>query len=268
MHSAIRNAARAIRLGVSSARDITTFDDDTFIVSYPKSGNTWVRFLIANLLRTNEDISFANIEQKIPDIYQHTNRNLTNFSRPRILKSHEYFNPIYKNVIYIIRDPRSVVISYYNYLKNDRNMDSVSSLSSFVDVFICGNIDGYGSWGQHVGSWLWEVRNNKNMLLLKYEGLLENTERELEKISCFLNIEVTHEDILRTIELSSFSHMRELEVQQPEYMGKSRHDLIRNDIPFVREGKAREWESILSPVDRQKIEKTWSGLLKEFDYLV
>lgn len=267
MYSAIRNAARAIRLGAGSARDITTFNDDTFIVSYPKSGNTWARFLIANLLCANEDISFANIEQKIPDIYQHTNRTLMNLSRPRILKSHEYFNPLYNNVIYMIRDPRSIIISYYNYLKNDRNMDSVSSLSSFVDVFICGSFDGYGSWGQHVGSWLWEVRNNKNMLLLKYESLLENAEKELEKIFCFFNIDVTREDILRAIELSSFDRMRELEVQQPEYMGKSRHNLRRSDIPFVREGKAKGWETILSPLDRQKIEETWSGLMKEFDYL-
>src|SRR6266581_956224 len=44
--------------------------DDVFIVSYPRSGNTWVRFLIANLLAPDDKITFRNIENYVPSIYK------------------------------------------------------------------------------------------------------------------------------------------------------------------------------------------------------
>ena len=48
-------------------RNFPVFPDDTFLVSYPRSGNTWTRFLIANLISHDEPVTFANIEKKIPD---------------------------------------------------------------------------------------------------------------------------------------------------------------------------------------------------------
>ena len=55
-------------LGQSTqGRYFEVFDDDTFIVSFPKSGNTWTRFLIANLLHPEEPANFDNIDQLIPE---------------------------------------------------------------------------------------------------------------------------------------------------------------------------------------------------------
>ena len=42
--------------------------DDVFIVSYPKSGNTWVRFILANLLAPGERITFRNIDNYVADV--------------------------------------------------------------------------------------------------------------------------------------------------------------------------------------------------------
>lgn len=79
-------------LGWGYGRAVTVFPDDVFLCSYPKSGNTWAKFLIANLLWKEESITFANIEQKIPAIY-YAERKLLKVPRPRILKSHECFDP-------------------------------------------------------------------------------------------------------------------------------------------------------------------------------
>ena len=48
-------------------RNVAVYPDDTFIVSYPRSGNTWTRFLIANLLHPEIEIGFANIDSVVPD---------------------------------------------------------------------------------------------------------------------------------------------------------------------------------------------------------
>ena len=49
-----------------AGRNFTVYPDDTFLVSYPKSGNTWVRFLLANLLFPDEEVGFANINRLLP----------------------------------------------------------------------------------------------------------------------------------------------------------------------------------------------------------
>src|SRR6266511_1501639 len=74
---------------VPAQRSFTSFSDDIMLVSYPRSGNTWLRFLIGNLI-SREPVRFANIERIIPDIYHHSDRELRKLPRPRFLKSHEH----------------------------------------------------------------------------------------------------------------------------------------------------------------------------------
>ena len=103
-------------LGIDIAgRNFAVYPDDTFVVSYPRSGNTWTRFLIANLVHPEKEVSFTNIEQLIPDTSSQSNRALKATPRPRIIKTHEYFDHRYPKTIYIVRDPRDVALSYYDF---------------------------------------------------------------------------------------------------------------------------------------------------------
>lgn len=70
-------AAKAL-LGLTRGREITVYSDDLFLVSYPKSGNTWMRFLVGNLLNPEEPETFAKMESRTPDIYK-TERSFTGF---------------------------------------------------------------------------------------------------------------------------------------------------------------------------------------------
>jgi hypothetical protein len=94
-------------------RNLRVFPDDIFIVSHPKSGNTWTRFLVANLVYPERNPDFANINDLIPDPEDMAKRDLERASRPRILKSRQYFDPRYPKLIYVVRDPRDVVVSEY-----------------------------------------------------------------------------------------------------------------------------------------------------------
>jgi len=98
-----------------AGRGVTVFPDDVFLVSYPRSGNTWTRFLLGNLLWQNDPVTFLNIESRIPEIYFNPDRFMRALQRPRLLKSHESFQPHYPHVIYIVRDPRDVAISFYHH---------------------------------------------------------------------------------------------------------------------------------------------------------
>ena len=65
------------------------FDDDTWYVSYPRSGNTYWRFLTANLISKGEPVDWTNIERFSPDIYVTYDGDLRKIPRPRYIKSHE-----------------------------------------------------------------------------------------------------------------------------------------------------------------------------------
>src|SRR5467141_466425 len=95
------------------AHSLLILPDDVFLVSYPKSGNTWTRFLVANLVYPEKNPDFSNINELIPDPEAMHKRDLERAARPRLIKSHQYFDPRYPKVIYIVRDPRDVVLSEY-----------------------------------------------------------------------------------------------------------------------------------------------------------
>jgi hypothetical protein len=64
--------------------DLTVFSDDAFLTSYPRSGNTWGRFLIGNLIYQAAPVTFANIEARIPEIHFHPDHHMRALARPRI----------------------------------------------------------------------------------------------------------------------------------------------------------------------------------------
>ena len=138
-------------LGTDQAgRNFAVYPDDTFVVSYPRSGNTWTRFLIANLVHADQDVSFANIEKLIPDTSSQSNRALKATLRPRIIKTHEYFDHRYPKIIYIVRDPRDVVLSYYDFQRKYMQIDDQYPLERYVDDFVNGKLIsiGWGTWGE------------------------------------------------------------------------------------------------------------------------
>jgi hypothetical protein len=258
---------RAIRemLGKKpGGRSLTVYNTDVFIVSYPKSGNTWTRFLIGNLIY-EEGVDFANIEQRVPDIYINTDSNLRDLPTPRILKSHEYFDPRYKKVIYIVRDPRDVVISYWHFAKKQNLISEQLALDTFVNTFLKGGVDGYGSWGENVGSWLGARKGDKDFLLLRYEDMLNDPENVLSNISDFLGLDSDSVRIKRAIELSTFDRMKQLETIQSGEWDATRKS--RRDMPFMRSGKTGEWRNSVSDSAIKLIQDEWADHMELVGYL-
>ena len=245
-------------------RNFPVFPDDTFIVSYPKSGNTWARFLVANLIQLDETVTFENIESKIPDVYKNTRRHLESIPRPRFLKSHEYFDPRYKKVIYIVRDPRDVAVSYYHYHLKKRAIKDGYPMDRYVARFISGELDAYGSWKENVTSWLATRQGTDGFLLLRYEAMLQQPTHELAKTASFLGLQYASEQLVRAVELSSADRMRKLEKIQGDAWTITKKS--RKDIPFVRTAKSGGWRSALSEDWVAQIESAWGPVMEELGY--
>lgn len=247
-----------------AGRNVEVFEDDTYLVSYPKSGNTWIRFMLGNLYSQADTVTFSNLEKKVPDIHQNPARSLKKLPRPRILKSHEYLDPRYRKVIYIVRDPRDVAVSYYHYLIKMRIISECYQMTDYVDRFVSGSLDPFGSWLDHAGGWIGARQGRSDFLLLRYEEMLDNPSQELKKITIFLDRPVTDEQIEAAVAMSSFKHMRTLEQQEAGQWAPIKSG--RADKPFVRQARKGSWRSEL-PMDAiVKIEDAWSDLMQDLGY--
>jgi len=263
--------ARVLTGRQMAGRNLTVFPDDVFLVSYPRSGNTWTRFLIGNLIYQDKPVTFANIESRLPEIYFSPDRVLRRLPRPRILKSHECFQPHYRRIIYIVRDPRDVAVSFYHHNIKAGNIAEDYAIADFVPRFIAGEFDAkWGSWSDHVLSWMLLRQNSPAFIVLRYEGMKEQPETELARVAAFLRecsfraIDASREKLQRAIDLSSPDHMRELEKQQASQWVLTRE--TRSDKPFVRSAMSGGWKTQLPEQSVVAIEAAWGEVIQGLGY--
>src|SRR6185437_12161706 len=254
---------RALGLQMTD-RDFTVFPDDTFLVSYPKSGNTWARFLVGNIVRPHENVDFSNINGIVPGPGATSDRDLRHMPRPRIIKSHQYFDPRYPRIIYIARDPRDVAVSQYHFQRKRKLFGDDYPIEKFVERFVAGRTCDYASWGEHVGSWLSTRNGQPGFLLVRYEDMIRDTAHELSRIASFIGVAATPEIIQKAVERSSANKMRELEKSQAQMFAITRD--TRQDVPFVRSAKTGGWRSELPEPLVHKIEAAWSPLMRYLRY--
>lgn len=180
-------------------------DSDTFLVSYPRSGNTFLRYLLAQIIDSDAGGDMANLNRLVPDMYKV--KLWIGQRRPRIIKSHEHFQPQYPKSVYIHRDGREVAVSFYNFRRFFGGRDE--EFSVFLDRFLSGRL-AFGAWHKHVEGWVNNAHEDGQsaILLVSYTDLINDTENELTRICKFLGIDATPERIRASVEYSSKENMR------------------------------------------------------------
>jgi hypothetical protein len=269
--AALAQVGRVLTGRQIAGRGVTVFPDDVYLVSYPRSGNTWTRFLLGNLLWQNDPVTFLNIESRIPEIYFNPDRFMRALARPRLLKSHECFQPHYPHVIYIVRDPRDVAISYYHHNIKAGNIPDDYPMASFIPRFIAGEFDRiFGSWRDNVLSWMALRQGTPGFLLMRYEDMKRDPARALSGVIAFLEscsfreIDASPEALQRAIELSSPERMRALEKEEARQWVLTKG--TRPDKPFVRSASSGGWKAQLDPGSLTAIESAWGDLMHSFGY--
>lgn len=243
---------------------LTYRPSDTFLVSYPRSGNTWLRFLIGNLLHPSQPMSFLDLADQVPDIYHARDRHLRRMESLRFLKSHEPYKPEYRRVIYVVRDPRDVLISYYYYQVKFHRIPENYPIAEFAQRFFDGDLDPYGPWNEHVGGWHGARANTSKFLLLRYEDMISDVVAALNRIQDFLDLERTQEDLQKAAEFSSFENMQNLESRQMDSWEPLKSTL--KGERFVRSGKVGEGREALPTHIQKLILESWSEVMARVGY--
>jgi hypothetical protein len=175
--------------------------------------------------------------------------------------------------IYIVRDPRDVIVSFaqhrsisiekaeytmfdstaYEFPEREKNPDL--ALRTLL-----------GSWSDHYNSW---TKNNKNLLFIKYENLIKNKKSELSRIIKFVNnyikIPTSETKINNCINSTTFESMKKYE--EKGLFEENSFDKNDKKIKFFNYGKEGNWKSVLSKELVLNIEKKFQKEMKELGYI-
>ena len=209
---------------------------DALLATYPRSGSTWMRFLLYESL-TGESADFDAVNT-------HKGRNARRVlaNGGRVVGTHDRYSHGDRKVVYLVRDPRSVVISEY---KLERRQGSERTFDDFFNAFLEGNTNPFGSWSDHVQYWMTSVPARRGHLhLVKFEELRRQPEQTLAGVTDFLGVGLDDATIEGVVRNNSVERMREKEDVAPRETFKRARS---HEIRFVNEGATQSWQEELTP---------------------
>lgn len=253
-----------------------------WIASYPKSGNTWLRFLACNLLFGQVD-SAESLNRLAPDL--HELREVPDLSGRLLLKTHFPYSdslPLGQftgSAIYVVRDPADVMLSNYHYSlrRGAANNDSVAAFARYFDSYLAARGDPkwislrMGSWEQNVRSWQ-EAGRSFPLLWLRYEDLLAEPSKAAELVARHLGLKSTPDSLARAVAGASFERMRQIEeadisaqrvgIFYKPYLQSS----INAGLRFMRGGRSGEARRTLTPDQQRRFDEVFGPIRHELGY--
>jgi len=234
---------------------------DVFLVAYPKSGTTWLGFMVANFLKRNpnEEVNLA-AEGYIPDINSKYGKHVPlrkydSIPSPRFFRVHASYDASLPKVVYVLRDPRDALVSYWHFKKLvDRNgPPTIKELVRTDDDWVC-------SWDQHVAGWLFE-HQHPQLLVVRYEDMHRNAAAALKAVLDFAGLPCRPADIESAVEASRFENMRKAE--EKFGLGTPVADPTER---FVRRGKIGSWKEELTGDDLRALEERFGETMVKVGY--
>lgn len=190
---------------------VNPLSSDVYLVTYPKSGTAWLGFLLGNvnLLMSGIDrrMTFFDCEDVIPTLAtsRHIPQVSTSFPGFRMIHSHSSYNPNYKNVILLVRNPVDVMASYYDFTVQ------LGAFSGDIQQFIDDPAYGIASWTSHTAGWLDSARagyHRGSMCVIKYEELRGDPAAVIHEVYRLFGFELPDTVVATAIERSSLAAMK------------------------------------------------------------
>jgi len=274
-----------------------------WIASYPKSGNTWIRSFLCSyffLDLDKESFSFDVLRhmpvfpnKKLFNAFGSNPKNLQELAKSWIqvqkkinlnkkvnfLKTHNAFGNFKKHhftdkintlgAIYIVRDPRDVLVSYSKHMKKSIS-ETLKLIQDDNHIGFLEDKEGVigdirGSWSQHYNSW--KNFNIREKLIIKYEDLIEDPFNNFLKAINYLNrligLKVDEENIKKCIKITSFNNLQNLE----KTTGFKEKLTNHSDVPFFNTGKVKQWQKVLDKETINIVEKKFAKEMSELNYI-
>jgi sulfotransferase family protein len=264
--SIVPEVAKRLALFKYAKLDFESRPDDIFIVTYPRSGTTWMQMILYQLA-TDGNMNLSHISQFCPFLERvFTKRGITLLPSPRVFKTHLTYRWIPKShgkYIYVARDGRDVAVSYFHFYKTYHNYEG--TFADFFKKFISGKVQ-YGSWFDHVSDW-WLHRNDSNVLFLRYEDLINDLEGSVRRVSKFCGFEIESERFPEVVERCSFNFMKAHEAKFDHFTARQ-WEIKANESSFLRKGCVGDHKEYMSDehqaIFQERVAKQMKRLNEDF----
>ncbi len=268
-----------------------------WLASYPKSGNTWTRAFLHNFIRQGDathdinDMTSLTSTDNVPAWYtdfiakpreQWTPEDIAQ-ARPKahqlihdssegyvFLKTHGALvahlgipmitMSLTAGALYIVRNPLDVAISYSHHM--DTSIDETIALMGkqgrWIDTHEKGVYQIMGSWSENVASWT--SKPNRSLFVMRYEDMLHQPFDAFGELAQWLQLPNDPARLRTAVELSSFDALKRQEA------AKGFKEKPESAETFFREGKAGQWQSILTRNQMRRILHDHGEQMRRFGY--
>lgn len=244
------------------------------IISFPKCGRTWLRIMLNKIIideykiKKGDLLETFTLTKKIKEI---PNINFTHDDEPH-LKSFEeistnkskYAN---KKIIFLVRDPRDVIVSYYfQYTKRNDRKQANDNFDGTISEFLhhtTGRIDNilhfYNIW----------AKNRvipKKFLIIRYEDLMSDSVYHMQRVLDFLTIPAKLKTIQNAVDFCNFDNMKKME-KSKKFGGRLSPKDENDNVSYkVRKGKIGGYTDYLTDEDIEFINKKIAHDLDDYFY--
>ena len=235
---------RVARRVLAYGRDTLALDrDDVLVASYPKSGSTWVRFMLAYLaaVRDGDDrpIDYVRLDARLPEFGRGELGRAEPVGRlPRFVKTHRaWWRPFGgRRAVLVTRDPRDTMVSFYQFEQGKTDPRYEGDFAGFIRHPQVG----LDAWFRHTRDW-----RAHGPVEVRYEDLKADDVAAFGAVCRALALPVSQDEVREAAERSRFDRVKSLE----KSMGLPQPDKVKEGFEFAKSGTVGRGERWFSDAD-------------------
>ncbi|XP_060795616.1 sulfotransferase 2B1-like [Neoarius graeffei] len=253
--------------------DFTFRSDDILIITYPKSGTTWMQEIIPLICSEGDLTPVRTIPNwdRVPWLEEHRAKilNLEQRPSPRIFATHFHRGMMNKSyfavkpkVVYVIRNPKDVFTSSFYYYGMASYLVNPGTVDEFLEEFLKGKIM-FGSWFDHVKGWL-NAKDHDHIFFISYEEMIQDLKGSVTKIAQFLEKPLSPEVIEKIAENCQFKNMKQNKMSNYSLVPEEFMDQKKSE--FLRKGITDDWKNLLTEAQTEKFNAIYKEKMKDVGF--
>ncbi|MBN3314957.1 ST2B1 Sulfotransferase, partial [Atractosteus spatula] len=255
------------------AEDFTFRSDDIIIVTYPKSGTTWMQEILPLVVSEGDFTVVQSVPNwdRVPWLEEHRAMvlNLENRPSPRMFATHLHYSMMPQSyfqskpkVIYVMRNPKDVFTSSYHYYGMASYLVKPGTWDEFLTKFLDGKVM-FGSWFDHVKGWL-NAEAKDRILYMTYEEMIWDLKDSVSKISDFVGKSLSTELIEKIADHCTFKNMKQNKMSNyslvpEEFMNQKKSE-------FLRKGICGDWKNYFTVAQAELFDFVYKDKMKDVNF--
>nr|XP_057918489.1 sulfotransferase 2B1-like [Doryrhamphus excisus] len=245
--------------------------DDILIVTYPKSGTTWMQEIVPLIVSGGDPASVETLHNwdRVPWLEEARSCSLDLDARPspRMFTTHflhhmmpPSFFQVRPKVIYVMRNPKDVFTSTFHYHRMASFLPDPEPQSNFLNKFLEGKVM-FGSWFDHIKGWL---NDRERIFYISYEEMTKDLIDSVARIAVFLEKSLDNVMIEKIAERCRFENMKKNSMSNYSAVPKEIMDDTKSE--FLRKGIAGDWKNQLTAAEAEHFDAVYKDNMKDVDY--